>query len=63
MWMKGCLDDNYGEISKLHNYNNLGKIDHIVSSPQSGINDDPCPGSKYPLKDRVFLYYTIQKMN
>ena len=63
MWLKGCLDDNYGEISKLHNYNNLGKIDHIVSSPQSGINDDPCPGSKYPLKDRVFLYYTIEKIN
>ncbi len=63
MWMKGCLDDNYGEVSKLHNYNNLGKIDHLVSSPQSGINDDPCPGSKYPLKDRVFLYYTIEKQN
>lgn len=63
MWMKGCLDDNWGETSKLHNYNNLGKIDHIVNSPQSGVNDDPCPGSKYPLKDRVFLYYTIEKMN
>ena len=63
MWLQGCLDDNYGETSKLHNYNNLGKIDHIVSSPQSGVNDDPCPGSKYPLKDRVFLYYTIEKVN
>jgi hypothetical protein len=63
MWLKGCLDDTYGSTSKLHNYNNLGKIDHIVSSPQSGINDDPCPASKYPLKDRVFLYYTIEKMN
>ena len=63
MWLQGCLDDNYGETSKLHNYNNLGKIDRIVSSPQSGVNDDPCPGSKYPLKDRVFLYYTIEKVN
>ena len=63
MWLKGCLDDTYGQTSKLHNYNNLGKIDHIISSPQKGINDDPCPGSKYPLKDRLFLYYTIEKMN
>jgi len=63
MWLKGCLDDNYGETSKLHNYNNLGKIDHIVSSPQSGVNDDPCPGSKYPLKDRLALYYIIEKVN
>ncbi len=63
MWLQGCLDDTYGQTSKLHNYNNLGKIDHITSSPQSGMNDDPCPGSKYPLKDRVFLYYTIEKVN
>ncbi len=63
MWLKGCLDDNYGEISKLHSYNNLGKIDHITNSPQKGFNDDPCPGSKYPLKDRYFLSYTIEKLN
>ncbi|MDB5282060.1 MAG: hypothetical protein JWO06_1135 [Bacteroidota bacterium] len=63
MWMKGCMDDSYGETSKLHGYDNLGKTDHITNSPQSGMNDDPCPGSKYPLKDRVFLTYTIEKVN
>ena len=63
MFARGCLDDNYGEITKLHNYNNLGKIDQFKNSPQTGINDDPCPFSKYPLKDRVFLTYTIEKIN
>jgi hypothetical protein len=63
MWLKGCLDDNYGEISKLHSYDKLGKTDHITNSPQKGINDDPCPGSRYPLKDRYFLSYTIEKVN
>jgi hypothetical protein len=61
--MRGCFDDNYGEITKLHNYNNLGKIDQFKNSPQTGFNDDPCPFSKYPLKDRVFLTYTIEKVN
>jgi hypothetical protein len=63
MFMRGCFDDNYGEITKLHNYNNLGKIDQFKNSPQTGFNDDPCPFSKYPLKDRVFLTYTIEKVN
>lgn len=63
MVMKGCLDDDWGETSKLHNYDNLGKENRFVNSPQKGKNDDPCPASKYPLKDRVFLTYTIQKVN
>ncbi len=63
MFLRGCLDDYYGEITHMHTYNNLGKIDQFTDSPQSGINDDPCPFSKYPLKNRVFLTYTIQKIN
>lgn len=63
MFMKGCLDDSWGETSKLHTYDKLGNIDHFNNSPQSGINNDPCPFSKYPLKDRVFLSYTIEKLN
>lgn len=63
MFLRGCLDDNYGEISKLHSYDRLGKIDHITNSPQNGINEDPCPGGKFPLKDRLFLSYTIEKLN
>ncbi|MDB5283116.1 MAG: hypothetical protein JWO06_2191 [Bacteroidota bacterium] len=63
MVMNGCFDDNLGETSKLHSYDNLGKKDSFSNSPQKGTNDDPCPGSKYPLKDRVFLNYTIEKVN
>ncbi|HWB64255.1 MAG TPA: hypothetical protein VG603_12140, partial [Chitinophagales bacterium] len=63
MLLEGCLDDNYGETSKLHSYATLGKVDHFNNTPQSGINDDPCPFSKYPLKGRVFLSYTIEKVN
>jgi len=63
MFWRGCLDDYYGEMSKMHSYDKLGRIDRFSSSPQNGYNDDPCPGSRYPLKDRVFLYYTIEKVN
>lgn len=63
MLMKGCLDDEYGEISNLHSYNTLGRADHFTNSPHEGKNDDPCPFSKYDLKDRYFLSYTIEKVN
>lgn len=63
MLFKGCMDDEYGEISKLHGFDNLGRIDHFTNSPNEGFNDDPCPFSKYPLKDRYFLSYTIEKVN
>ena len=63
MLLKGCLDDEYGEISNLHSYNNLGRIDYFTNSPHEGKNDDPCPFSKYDLKDRYFLSYTIEKVN
>lgn len=63
MLFRGCLDDQYGEISQLHSYYKLGRTDRFTNSPKEGINDDPCPGSKYPLKDRYFLSYTIEKVN
>ena len=63
MLMKGCLDDNYGEISNLHAYDKLGRLDHFTNSPHEGKNDDPCPFSKYELKDRYFLSYNIEKIN
>jgi hypothetical protein len=63
MLFKGCLDDNYGEITNLHSYDKLGRIDHFTNSPKEGKNDDPCPFSKFDLKDRVFLSYTIEKLN
>jgi hypothetical protein len=63
MFLKGCLDDEYGEISNLHSYDKLGRIDHFTNSPKEGKNDDPCPFSKFDLKDRYFLSYTIEKLN
>jgi hypothetical protein len=63
MLFQGCMDDNFGETSKLYSYDRLGKVNQFSNSPQSGVNDDPCPGSRYPLKDRVFLSYTIEKIN
>jgi hypothetical protein len=63
MFLRGCVDDNFGETSKLHTYDQLGKTNEFTNSPQSGMNEDPCPGGKYPLKDRVFLSYTIEKLN
>ena len=63
MFLRGCYDDDFGEISKLHTYDRLGKKDRFTNTPQSGTNDDPCPGSRYPLKDRYFLSYTVEKMN
>ncbi len=63
MVFKGCLDDEYGEISNLHGYDSLGKINYFNNSPHEGKNDDPCPFSKYDLKDRYFLSYSIEKIN
>jgi hypothetical protein len=62
MVFKGCLDDEYGEISQIHKPADLGRYSQFSNSPQEGINEDPCPFSKYPLKDRYFLFYTIEKV-
>ncbi len=63
MLLKGCLDDEYGEISNLHSFDKLGRKDQFTNSPHEGKNDDPCPFSKFDLKDRYFLSYTIEKVN
>lgn len=63
MVMKGCLDDEYGEIAKIHKPSDLGRYSQFSNSPQEGKNEDPCPFSKYALKDRYFLLYTIEKVN
>ncbi|HLP20157.1 MAG TPA: hypothetical protein VK174_07650 [Chitinophagales bacterium] len=63
MLLKGCLDDVYGEISNLHSFDKLGRIDYFTNSPHEGKNDDPCPFSKFDLKDRYFITYTIEKLN
>ncbi len=63
MLLKGCMDDEYGDISNLHSYDKLGRIDHFTNSPHEGKNEDPCPGGKFELKDRYFLSYTVEKVN
>lgn len=63
MLLKGCMDDNLGEISQLFSADNLLRYNRITDSPDEGENEDPCPFSEYPLKDRVFLSYTIEKIN
>lgn len=63
MLLKGCMDDQFGEISQLHSYDRLGRNDRFVNAPKEGYNEDPCPFSKYPLKDRYFISYSIEKIN
>lgn len=58
----GCLDDEIGEVSKLHNNKDLLDFNFFKSSPTEGKNEDICPFSKYPLKDRYFLHYAIERM-
>lgn len=63
MVFRGCLDDEYGEISNLHSFERLGRTNVFTNSPKDGKNDDPCPFSKHELKDRYFLKYTVEKVN
>lgn len=61
MLMPGCVNDEMGEISGLHTLQHLADDNLFTIGPKDGINDDPCPFSKYPLKDTYFLRYTITK--
>lgn len=63
MLLKGCMDDHLGEISQLHNFETLGRMNQFSNAPKDGYNEDPCPFSKYPLKDRYHLTYIIEKLN
>ncbi len=63
MLLKGCMDDQYGDIGSMHSYDNLGRINTFTNAPEKGRNEDPCPFSEYELKDRYFLTYTIEKEN
>lgn len=63
MLLKGCMDDQYGDIGSMHSYDNLGRVNTFTNTPEKGRNEDPCPFSEYELKDRYFLTYTIEKEN
>lgn len=63
MIFRGCLDDHLGEISAMHRFENLGRLDRFTNTPKEGMNEDPCPLSQYELKERYFLSYVIEKLN
>jgi len=58
----GCFDDRFGEATKLHAPKDLLDYNYFKSSPFEGVNEDVCPFSKYDLKDRYFLNYTIERV-
>jgi hypothetical protein len=62
MLLSGCMDDELGEISSLHDGNSLTNSNYFLNSPKGGFNEDPCPLSKFPLANRYFLNYTIDKI-
>ena len=60
MILSGCMDDKLGEISTIHSPASLVQSNFFSSSPKDGMNDDPCPFSKFLLKNRYTLYYSIE---
>ena len=63
MLMKGCEDDEMGEMSAVHRYPSGVTPVSFTISPTSGESHDPCPVSKYSLKNRYFLSYTVKLQN
>ena len=62
MFFRGCEDDKFGEISNLYGYSStLAEGGFCTLAPQNGKSEDPCPNSKYSLKDRYFFSYCITK--
>jgi hypothetical protein len=59
MLMRGCEDDEMGEMSAVHHYP-AGVTPVSYTTSAIGESHDPCPFSKYPLKNRYFLSYTIR---
>ena len=63
MLLRGCEDDELGEMGNLHSFPAGITPAKYTLSPQSGMSTDPCPFSKYPLKDRYFLSYEVRLIN
>lgn len=64
MLMKGCMDDQFGAAGSMHGRMEVGQSLQFRIGPneKQGKNEDPCPGSKYSLKDRFFLSYRIERL-
>lgn len=63
MFLRGCEDDELGEISDVHYYPTGIIPATFTLAPTRGMSNDPCPFSKYPLKDRYFLTYEVRLMD
>lgn len=61
MILAGCKDDELGEITKLHNYQNTTSSNYFYNSPKEGMNEDPCPFSTFSLINRYYMGYTIER--
>lgn len=63
MLLRGCEDDEMGEMSAVHHYPASTMLTSFTLSPAGGESHDPCPFSKYSLKDRYFFSYTVKLQN
>jgi hypothetical protein len=63
MVIKGCEDDELGEMSNVHRYPTGSVPTSFTITPPGGESHDPCPFSKYPLKNRYFLTYSVRLKN
>lgn len=61
MILSGCMDDHLGEVSLLHSFQSLSEKNYFLNYAKTGINEDPCPFSKFPLEKRYYLGYTIER--
>ena len=59
MLMRGCEDDEMGEMSNAYHYPTGLTPETFTITPQGGESHDPCPFSKYSLKERYYFTYTI----
>jgi hypothetical protein len=63
MLLRGCEDDEMGEMSAMYHYPTGIAPTTFTLAPTGGMSTDPCPFSKYPLKDRYFFTYTLSLVN
>jgi len=63
MLLRGCEDDELGEMSAVYHYPAGLAPTTFTLAPTVGMSTDPCPFSKYPLKDRYFFTYTVKLTN
>ena len=63
MLLRGCEDDEMGEMSDMYHFPIGKEATTFTLAPTLGESTDPCPFSKYSLKDRYFFTYTVKLVN